>query len=413
MTPATNLPAHSPAVVFAGGGTAGHLFPGLAVARQLSCMVPKLRIVFAGGGREQEQRLIQEAGFEYLTIACRAAPQRFRDVFPFVAASWSGYRAAKRFLAQNPAQVVVGLGSYACVPMARAALQTRIPLVLLEQNAVPGRATRWLAPRADVLCSAFAEVKHYLPSHCHWRVTGNPVRESFLAASPKTFRPEKAERAFHGAHRQAGLHSPWPPLPGAPAGATEAIEAPPVQRPRQLVVLGGSRGARWLNTNVPLALAEIKKHLDGWRVVHQTGSDDHEVTTAIYRHLEIEAVAIPFIADVAKVLAASDAAICRAGGTTLAELAVSGIPAVLVPYPHAADDHQRKNAEVYARAGACFLLDEREVTGRPEQSLTAKILPLVGNRQARRAMAQQMLALAHPDATADIAAMIQKMLSPC
>lgn len=410
MTPAINHSAHASTVVFSGGGTAGHLFPGLAVARQLANMVPKLRIVFAGGGRQQEQRLVQQAGFDYLTVPCHPAPHRLRDGLPFVTAYWSGYRTAKRFLAQNAVRVVVGLGGYASVPTARAALRRKIPLVLLEQNAVPGRANRWLARRADVLCSAFAEVKHHLPPQCHWRVTGNPVRESFCLDSRTEAHQADAERAFHGAHRHAGPHGPWPPLPTELTVPAGGIEAPPIQPPKQLLVLGGSRGARWLNTNVPLALAEIKKHFSGWRVVHQTGHDDHEATTAIYRRLGINAVVHPFIADVAKTLATTDVAVCRAGGTTLAELAVSGVPAVLVPYPHAADDHQRKNAEVYAAAGACFLLDQRDVVGRPEQSLAAQVLPLITNRNTRQAMASRMRALAYPEAAADIAAMIKKML---
>ncbi|MHB8899178.1 MAG: UDP-N-acetylglucosamine--N-acetylmuramyl-(pentapeptide) pyrophosphoryl-undecaprenol N-acetylglucosamine transferase, partial [Thermoguttaceae bacterium] len=341
MTPAVSYPARFPSVVFSGGGTAGHLFPGLAVAQRLSRIATNLKIVFAGSGRQQEQRLIEEANFDYLSVACRPMPRRLGDVLPFLTAQWAGGRAVERFLAQHSVRVVVGLGGYASVPMARAALRRRIPLVLLEQNAVPGRATRWLAPGAEVLCSAFAEAGHYLPRHCHWRLTGNPVRESFLAVASGPATREKAERAFHGAHRHGGLRHPWPPLP-AVSGAAEAVEAPPVQRPRQLVVLGGSRGAHWLNTNVPLALAEIRKHLQGWRVVHQAGSDDHQATAAIYRRLEIDAIVQPFISDLARTLAASDAVVCRAGGSTLAELAVCGVPAVLVPYPHAADDHQRK-----------------------------------------------------------------------
>ncbi len=410
MTQTDKRSTHSSMVVFSGGGTAGHLFPGLAVARQLAVAAPGVKIVFTGGGRDQERRLIREAGFEYLTIPCHATPRRFRDLLAFLHANWSGCRAAKRFLGRHPVRAVVGLGGYASVPTARAALARKIPLVLLEQNAVPGRATRWLARRADVLCSAFAEVKHHLPPRCHWRVTGNPVRDSFLN-SPRA----EAQRAatgwtFHGAHGQSGLRPSWPPLPAqqdAPAGL---IEAPPIQPPKQLLVLGGSRGARWLNTNVPLALAEIKKYFEGWRVVHQTGNDDYEATVAIYRRLGIDALVHPFIADVAKTLAASDAAVSRAGGTTLAELAASGVPAVLVPYPHAADDHQRANAEVYAASGACFLLDQREVTGRPEQSLATAILPLVGNRKTRQRMSQQIRTLAHPDAAADIAAMVRAML---
>ena len=410
MTPATHFPPNLPTVVFSGGGTAGHLFPGLAVAQRLSEMVPKLRIVFAGGGRSQEQRLIQDAKFDYLNVPCHPAPRRIRDVIPFLATSWSGYRTARRFLTRNPVQVVVGLGGYASVPMARAAIRCRIPLVLLEQNAVPGRATRWLARNADVLCSAYAEVKHYLPPKCHWRVTGNPVRESFLADPKTQTLEESVERSFHGAHSQAGRRPSWPPVPTELATPAGGIESPPVQSPKQLLVLGGSRGAQWLNTNVPLALAEIKEHFSGWRVIHQTGPDDREATCAIYRRLGIDAVVEPFITNVAKTLAETDVAVCRAGGTTLAELAVSGVPAVLVPYPHAADDHQRKNAEVHVAAGACFLLDQRDVAERPEQSLATQILHLIGNRKTRETMGKRMRMMAHPEAAADIATMIHGML---
>jgi UDP-N-acetylglucosamine--N-acetylmuramyl-(pentapeptide) pyrophosphoryl-undecaprenol N-acetylglucosamine transferase len=407
---ATNHRLNSVTVVFSGGGTAGHLFPGLAVARRLSADVPGLRIVFAGGGREQEKQLIHEAGFDYLPIPCRAAPRRLQDVIPFLSANWSGYRAAKRFLTRHPVRAVVGLGGYASVPMARAAARRRIPLVLLEQNAVPGRANRWLARRADVLCSAFAEVKHHLPPRCHWRVTGNPVRESFLAGIQTGSSKANTDRAIHGAHQKGGLRRPCLPLPTELAVPPEGVEAPPVQQPKQLLVLGGSRGARWLNTNVPMALAEIRHRIAGWRVVHQTGHDDHEATSAIYRRLGIESHVEPFINDVAKALAASDMAVCRAGGTTLAELAVSGVPAVLVPYPHAADDHQRKNADVFADAGACFLLDPQETTDRPERALAERMLPLIASRETRRIMGHRIRALAHPDAAVDIATMIRNML---
>ena len=129
-------------LVFAGGGTAGHLFPGLAVAEQLAAAIPRLRITFAGSGKEFERRHVAAAGFDYCPLPCRPLPRRAREAVSFVLENFVGYLAAKRFLKEEQVGAVVGLGGYASVPMGRAAVRRRIPLVLLEQNVLPGRATR-------------------------------------------------------------------------------------------------------------------------------------------------------------------------------------------------------------------------------------------------------------------------------
>ena len=166
-------------IVFSGGGTGGHLFPGLAVAEQLSAMIPRVRITFCGGGKPFERQAATDAGFEYFALPSRPLPHAAREAVSFVVENLAGYLAARRFLREEHVSAVVGLGGYVSVPMARAASRRDVPLVLLEQNAVPGRATRWLARRATLICTTFAETAAGLRCRCPVRVTGNPIRFGF------------------------------------------------------------------------------------------------------------------------------------------------------------------------------------------------------------------------------------------
>lgn len=365
----------SPHVVFSGGGTGGHLFPGLAVAERLAADVAGVRITFAGGGKSLERRLVEEAGYGYLALACRPLPRGPIDAWHFVAENIAGSRAAGRYLREHPADVVVGLGGYASVPMARAGVRRGVPLVLLEQNAVPGRATRWLARRAAVVCTAFDQTAEKLSSRGAVKVTGNPVREAIFAAA-----------------------------------AASRGHAEPRRPPWQLLILGGSSGARALNESVPKALYKLKLPPAGWAILHQSGERDVDATERLYRKLGIQATAVPRIDDMAQALAAADLAVCRAGGTTLAELAAARVPAVLVPYPHAADDHQRKNADVPAAAGAAVIVDQREGGGRLDDRLAEALAGPARDAHVRRAMSQRMADLARPDATREVTGVVAHFL---
>jgi len=379
-----------PHIVFAGGGTGGHLFPGLAVAERLAGDVPHVRITFAGTGREFEWRHVAAAGFEYLRLQCRPLPRRLREVFPFLTNNFTGYRKAGRFLSGQPVSAVVGLGGYGSVPMARAAIRRSVPLVLLEQNAVPGRATRWLAPAAALVCTAFEQAHRYLGPRCSVRVTGNPIRAGFT-------RRLVALGALAVNH-QGDIRA---------AVASRASNGD--MRSKLLLVLGGSNGARSLNQHVPAALSIVRERLRGWSIVHQSGQADFEPTRRLYAKLGLKATVLPFVADVPSVLARADLAVCRAGGTTLAELAATGVPAILLPYPYAADDHQRKNADVFTKSGGCVTLDERELPGRLEAHLADAIALLLGDSAKRTAMSQSIRCLAQPDATWDVASMIRQV----
>ena len=385
-----NHPTH---VVFSGGGTAGHLFPGLAVAERLVAEWPHGRITFAGGGKALQRRLVAAAGFDYLQIRCRPFPRRLRDALPFFTENMAGHRAAVRFLRWHRVAVVVGLGGYASVPMARAAIHCDVPLVLLEQNVVPGRATRWLAPSAAMVCAAFEQTVAYLNGRCRVRVTGNPIRKGFLSRSVA---------AMHGPHHD---HAP---IMGRTPGAGDSWS--PAEAPgRQLLVLGGSSGARTLNQHVPRTLHRIRSKLAGWKIVHLSGEADHQATQQLYQAARLQATVVPFMVDMPRLLGDSHLAVCRAGGTTLAELAAAGVPAVLLPYPHATDDHQRKNAEVFNATGGALVLDEQELGNHLEPQLAATLGKLIANSAKRAAMSQAIRRHAQLDATWDVATMIRHL----
>jgi len=367
-----NLIGH---IMFAGGGTAGHLFPGLAVADYLRRQAPRLRISFAGTGKALESRLVAKAGFEYWQLASRPFPRKATEALRFVTDNLAGYYAARRYLRDEHVALVIGLGGYASVPAARGAAAEDIPYVLLEQNAIPGRATRWLAPSAAVVCSSFEGIREHLKGGCRVRVTGNPLRRSFS---------EQRAPARNMPDRMVG--------------------------PRTLVVLGGSGGARTINEQVPRALYKAGAVLHGWRVVHQTGDRDVARTRELYRKLGIAAHVASFIGELPRLMRDSQLAICRAGGTTLAELAASALPAIVLPYPAATSDHQRKNADVFAEAGACRIIDEREVEGRLDDHVARAAIELASDQRQRVRMAQAMTGLARPQATQQVARSIAALL---
>ena len=395
-------------LVFTGGGTGGHLFPGLAVAQQVRELQPAMRITFAGTGKPFEREHVTAAGFDYVEIPCQPLPRNLRQVVPFLRDNLRGFRAARRLLDQGQVRLVVGLGGYASVPTARAAVARGIPLVLLEQNALPGRATRWLARSADLICAPFAQTRIHLRCTCPVEVTGNPIRLSNRVAvdRPTGVRPPALPVSVVRRVGQGNTGG------DTAASTTTLLHEPattvgqPLSHDRRILILGGSRGARVLNEQVPRTLYRLGSRREGWQIVHQSGTDDFEQTVALYRKFDVPAQVVAFIEDVPGLLTSTDLVVSRAGGSTLAELAAAGVPAVLVPYPHAADDHQRHNAEVFARPGGCILLDQREDARRFDHRLADVLGPLLTDETRRRRMATVMRRFARPDAASVVARQI-------
>ena len=361
-------------VVFAGGGTAGHLFPGLAVAEHLSASAEPPAIVFVGSGRDTERQWAEEAGFRYRATPCRHAPRSWREVAPCLWRNLRGLLAARRLLQDEACGLVVGLGGYASLPAACAALSLGIPLVLLEQNVAPGLTTRLLARWAQRVCVSFPETQGALPRPDRVRVTGTPIRAEFV------------RRALKATAARSGR--------------------------RQLLILGGSGGARSLNRNVPEALARVAPLLKGWQIVHQSGANDADSTRLLYARVGLKADVRPFVSDMPHTLASTDVAVCRAGGATLAELAALGVPAVLVPYPHAAGNHQQKNAEWAVAAGGRQCVREGDSEAEFTIRLAEAVVPLVGDEAERIRQSALCRQSAKPDAAERVAAEIWNVLTP-
>lgn len=353
-------------VVFAGGITGGHLFCGLAVAEALARLAPELRTAFFSRGTDFERRLLAATPYPLCPVPSGPMKRGLRQALQSVGQNLAGYRLANRLLRQRKARIVVGLGGYASVPTALAACNQHLPLVVVEQNVLPGAANRLLAGGAAVVCAPLPEAARRLGSR-RCVVTGNPVRAEFVSAPP---------------------------------------------RPRQphLVVLGGSLGAADLNQHMPLAAALARDPLRGWRITHQTGRHDLSAVRAAYHQAGIEAEVTPFLDRLPDLLSSAGLVISRAGGTTLAELAVTATPALLCPLARAADDHQRRNAQAVVGLGAAEMCDLRRFRGEPARLLARYIAELVLDVQRRQVIASHIAALARPQAAADVAQIIIELV---
>lgn len=346
-------------VVFAGGGTGGHLFPGIALTETLLELFPGIRIIFAGSDRTIERRIVEAAGVEHRCLStaspalCRRRPDQFL---------WRNWRAiveSKQLLREVQPQIVIGLGGFASAPVVWAAHRARVPIVLLEQNAIPGRATCWLSRLARVVCTAFDETVDWLPQRVPTLVCGNPVRKSIAAL------------------------------------CAEPLEANHSQR--CLLVLGGSQGADGLNMGV---VEMLRKHsvFRSWQVIHQTGPRQLESIRATYQELQQPAIVSDFIEDMPSVYRQADLVISRAGATTVAELACAGRATIFVPYPQATDNHQRVNADALARQGAALVVEQANASPQTAERLWTAVAPLLDDEVGRRRLAKAVRDLACPDA---------------
>jgi UDP-N-acetylglucosamine--N-acetylmuramyl-(pentapeptide) pyrophosphoryl-undecaprenol N-acetylglucosamine transferase len=336
------------------GGTGGHIYPGLAVADELRAR--GWRIVWLGNPDGMEARIVPARGYEMQAIrftALRGKGLLRKLLLPFNLLR--GFGQALAVLGQVKPQVVLGLGGYVTFPGGMMAALRGIPLVLHEQNSVAGLANRVLAGVADRVLAGFPGA---LPK-AQW--TGNPVRADIAAL------PEPAERFA------------------------------PRNGPLKLLVVGGSLGAQMLNTIVPQALARMPAD-ERPQVLHQAGERNLPALQAAYAEAGVPGDLRPFIDDMAAAYAQADLVICRAGALTVAELAAAGVAAILVPFPHAVDDHQTGNARFLADAGAALLQPQATLSA---DGLAALLRTL--DRARLLDMAQRARALARPGATAEVA----------
>jgi UDP-N-acetylglucosamine--N-acetylmuramyl-(pentapeptide) pyrophosphoryl-undecaprenol N-acetylglucosamine transferase len=363
--------------LIAGGGTGGHLFPGVALAEEIRGRDPAAAVRFVGTRRGIEARVLPELGWDHAFIEISGLKTvglggAVRGFVRIPRALWQSRRIIRAF---DP-DVVIGVGGYASGPVVLAARLMGLPTAILEQNSIPGLTNKILGRFVRAVFVSFEESRRFFLAR---RVvaSGNPIRRALLAAL------------------QAG--------PGPEAGPASP-EAAPAAQAAHVLVFGGSQGARALNEMLPAAAALLRERGLAFRIVHQTGEAELEATRARYREAGIAepegADCRAFIRDMAGAYQQADLVVSRAGATTVAELGVVGRPAILIPYPHAADNHQEINAQELVRAGAARLHRQAELT---PARLADSMAELLGDPGARARMAAAMKKLGRPEAAATIA----------
>lgn len=352
-------------VIVAGGGTGGHLFPGIAVVEELRRRSPNVDVLFVGTERGIENRVLPKLGERLALLDVK--PLKGQGAVGVVRNLGRLPRAmaqAVAILREHKPQVVIGLGGYAAGPMLLTAASMRTPTALLEQNAQVGLTNRMLAPLVGRAYLTYPQTAGVFAAQ-RARVLGNPVRRALVEAA------------------QIAQSDP------------RGVEA----RSRCILVLGGSQGAHALNRSVAEALANAGVASRGIAVLHQAGASAVLDVQARYDALGIRASVVPFIDDMARAYASASLIIARAGATSLAEICAIGRPSILVPYPHAADDHQTRNAEALERAGAAIMVRESELAGPKLADVTRGLLE---HDDRRRAMAVAARSQGRPEAAAAI-----------
>jgi UDP-N-acetylglucosamine--N-acetylmuramyl-(pentapeptide) pyrophosphoryl-undecaprenol N-acetylglucosamine transferase len=371
--------------ILAGGGTGGHVIPALAIANELKKSYGA-EVLFIGTARGIENRLVPAAGYPLQLVRVGALKNvslitRAKTAFDLPRALWD----AGRMLNEFAPDVVIGVGGYASGPAMMAALVKHIPTLAFEPNVVPGFANRIVARFVSAAAVHFEETAEYFR---HATVTGVPVRQAFFEIAN-------------------GESSKSPPFDKLRAGflPQEARE-----KWGTLLVFGGSQGAHAINEAMIRCLPVLLREAPGIHIIHQTGERDYNDALAAYRALGESAglkfEVFKFIEDMPAAFARADLVVCRSGASTVAEIAAAGKPAVFVPFPRAADDHQRVNAEVLARHGAAVVVEESKLEG---VWLAETIAALLGDPGRLERMSTAARELAHPNAAREIAAMAAKL----
>ena len=366
-------------LVIAGGGTGGHLFPGIAVAEEFLAWGKGNEVLFIGTDKGIEARILPRLGFHLEFIA--AAGIRGKSFFPQIkglAMLLYGYAQARRILKNFRPDRVLGVGGYASGPVVLAAGGMGVRRFIHEQNAIPGLTNKVLARFAERIFISLVESEQFFPGE-KTLLTGNPIRKEILA-------------------EVLGGENP-PPLSGAPLSQRGA------GGDFRLLVFGGSAGAHSINQAIVAALPFLAGFRDRLAITHQTGENDLAEVREAYHREGFGARAIPFIDNMAGAYRNADLVVCRAGATTVAEVTACGKACIFIPYPYAVDDHQRRNAEALLKKKAGFMLLDRELSG---ESLGRLITDLIENPEKIEEAGRTAKNLARLDAAQVIVAEMMK-----
>jgi UDP-N-acetylglucosamine--N-acetylmuramyl-(pentapeptide) pyrophosphoryl-undecaprenol N-acetylglucosamine transferase len=359
-----------PLVAIACGGTGGHLFPGLAVAEVLARTGCSISLMVSSKDVDQ-QAVRSTPGLQVVRLP--AVGLVSGQISAFVRGFWQSYRAVKQTFRAQPPQAVLAMGGFTSAAPILAGRGVGAATFLHESNSIPGRANRWLAPFVDAAFIGFPSAARRL--HCHTvKTTGTPVRPQFQARD---------------------------------AAACRAALGLETDRP-VLLVMGGSQGASGVNQLVAQSLPQFSAHLPDLQILHLTGQNDLGKISDAYAAYKLKAVVRPFLAEMELALGAATAAVSRSGASSLAELAAMRVPAVLIPYPSAVDNHQFYNAWAFVESGAARMLEQEKA--RPE-TLVEMVKGLIEKPDLREGMKQALAKWSRSDAAAQIAAQMLEAMT--
>lgn len=363
-----NMAKNGVKVVIAGGGTGGHLFPGLAIAEEMVKRSPKADMLFIVGRRKMELDILTRSGFNQASIHVEGIKGRGwkKALMVLLKLPYSFFQSASILKKFSP-QLVLGVGGYSAGPVCLAAKIMGIPTAIHEQNSFPGLTNRLLCRIVDRVFISFEESREHFPGGTLY-LTGNPIRGDLLQ-----------ERDSH------------------------------VNTNKKFTILavGGSQGARSINRALVAALEVLKTKERGPQVIHQTGETDHPRVVGEYQERGLEGEIVPFIKDMAEAYHRADIVVSRAGATTVAELAAAGKPSILVPYPYAANRHQETNARMLVEVGGAEMMLEETLSG---EGLAELLMKYMDDRTALERMGKRAQEMGRPDAAKVIVDQLMEMM---
>jgi UDP-N-acetylglucosamine--N-acetylmuramyl-(pentapeptide) pyrophosphoryl-undecaprenol N-acetylglucosamine transferase len=366
-------------MVFAGGGSGGHLYPGIAVAQSLQEVDPSVEVIFCCTTKSIDENILQGKNWDWFCQPVTPVPSRPWGLPRFYSCWRSSLRVCRNLIEDENVGLILGLGGYASGPALKVASQKQIPAAMLNPDALPGRANRYASKFCEKIFLQFPSTGDYFkagPKKC--LVTGCPIRKEILESS-----------------RSA-------------ASAKLRLDA----QKQNLLIMGGSLGGRNLNYAVLSCLTNhiSQDLLQNWQIFHITGNIDHHAIMSGYAKAGVLVQTFPYYEEMADLLAIADLAICRAGASTLAELTASGTPSILLPYPYHRDKHQLRNAEALSDQGAARIVIDaknREITA---GNLADDLQKSLSDPQLRKRMQDATKRLARPNASLQIAGELLKMV---
>lgn len=354
-------------IVLAGGGTGGHISPGLAIAERIEEIAPRFARVFACSTRPVDARMLEHAGADFVPIPAEGFSPRPLKLVRFMQAFMAGRAAARDLLAERGARAVVALGGFVTAPVVEAAKSMGVPVLLVNLDATPGKANRWVARRAVRVLSACETPS--MPGFAE-RIVGMPVRRIALASQPR-------DQALARLGLERGF--------------------------RTLLVTGASQGAASLNELMQLLLKRHRDAFGEWQVLHLVGNADRMPIERAYREAGVRASVVTFLHEMGLAWGAADLALSRAGANSVAEAVLNAVPTVFAPYPYHHDLHQKWNAKPYHDEGVAVLCDDLIDAERNLGTLGAALTGLMSDHARREGMRSMLAARQRDDAALEIA----------